>query len=166
MGIGQPGVHGGQAGLRAVADEKKDEGQLNDRRMQVGSGGHQNRPVQGRFLPAGDADEIEIAEGRAAEGQRDAHRADQDVLPRRLDGGLRHVERDEHGRRNRRGFDRDPHEPDVVTHDREEHRKREEIAENPEPSRLRRVVLLVAPEPGAQPGRHSAHHTDDDREQR
>ena len=129
---------GARPGLRAVADEDEDERELDHLRVQAGRRGHQHGPVQRLLLAAGQVDEVEVAQHRPPEGQRDADRADQDVLPRGLDRGLRHVQRDEHGRRDRGRLDGDPHEADVVRGHGEQHREGEEVAEDAEPPGLRR----------------------------
>ena len=164
VGVRQPRVHRRQPGLRPVAHQDEHERQLEDLGVEGGGRGHQHGPVQGRFLGAHQTHEVEIPEHGATEGERDAHRPDQHVLPGGLDGRLGDVEGDQHRRRDRRRFDRHPHQPDVVRRDREQHREDEEVGEDPEAPGPARLV--AAPEPGTEPCGQRRHRRDAGGQQR
>ena len=63
----------------------------------------------------------DIDERRAEQRERDADAAENEVLPRRLQRFVGAIQSDHHDRRQRREFDRDPHQSDVVRDEREVH---------------------------------------------
>jgi hypothetical protein len=86
--VGLPRVHWGQAGLRAVADEREHHAQAQRERMHLGRRRHQPRPIERRHafaqvtLPCGE--QQHGAEQREPEAQAAQH----EELPRRLEGGV------------------------------------------------------------------------------
>ena len=166
MRVGQPGVHGGEPGLGAVADQDEDEGELDHRRVQHGRVGKEHRPIERVFALAHERHEVEVAEHGAHEGQRDPDRADQDVLPGGLDGRLGDRERHDDGGGDRRSLDGDPHHADVVGRHGDEHGEGEERREDAEAAHLGRRVVIVGPETGPEERRESGHEGDAGREER
>ena len=137
VGVGQPRVHRRQPGLRAIADHEEHERELDDSRRQPGRQPQERRPPKGVDLVAELLDAGEIHQDSPEERDGDAHRADQQILVGRLERGARALEVDEEDRRERGALDRDPHEPDVVGRDGEQHREHEQVEERIEAARRR-----------------------------
>ena len=142
VGVGLPGVHGRQPHLRAVADEQQHPGDQHP------------RPRQARAL-RGERDEGEVAAPaavqrrvaeaeRAEQRQRDAGAADEQVLPRRLEGARGAVEVEQRHRRERDRLGRDPEQPEVA--------RLEPGAQQPQDREQRRDEHAVGPLDAASAG--------------
>ena len=112
VGVGEPGVEGGETRLRAVAGEDEDEADLEPHAAAF------DGTLFDELLGVHD-------EHRAEEGQADADRTDEEVFPHRLQGAATAVVRDERGGDERRQLDRDPHERQARREEREVHRAEE-----------------------------------------
>lgn len=129
VGIGEPRVHGEQARLGSKTDGREyerdhHEGPVHERR--VGKDGcPEHRLVRIGHNVGG----VRIDEQRPEQAEGHASRADDDVLPSRLQGEFRAVHTDEKHRGKRRGLHRNPHHDDVVGGDGENHREHEQTEE-------------------------------------
>ena len=112
VGVRLPGVHRGQAHLGAVADEQQHEGRVQPGRRQLRGVLDELVEEQRRFQPG--LERRVGQEERAEQGQGDADRADQQVLPGRLQRAGVVVEVDRRGADQRGRFHRHPHQPQVV----------------------------------------------------
>ena len=128
-------MHGHEPRLGAVAHHEEDERQLHDPWREPRRDPEERRPPERVDLVAEELDVGEVDEDRPEERDRDADRADQEVLVRGLEGGARTLEVHEEDRGEGRALDRDPHEPDVVGGHRKEHREHEQVEERVEAPR-------------------------------
>ena len=129
VGIGQPGVHGEQARFGPETDGREHErdhheGSIHERRV-----GQDGRPEHRLVRIGHDVSGVRVDEQCPEQAEGHAGRADDDVLPRRLQGELRAVDADEEHRGERRGLHRHPHHDDVVGGDGEDHREHEQTEE-------------------------------------
>ena len=96
MRVRQPGVHGRETGLGAVADERKHEGQFDEAVVELRRHGHQVRPVEaGQLFGGVRANGRRVNEHRAEQRQRQAEAAEDDVFPGGFERSPAVVERDE-----------------------------------------------------------------------
>src|SRR4030095_13394572 len=122
-------MHRREPGLRAIADDEEDERQLHHARGQPGREALKRRPAERVSLVPELLDTGEVDQHGAQERDGDSDRAEKQVLVGRLERGARPLEVDEEDRGEGGALDRDPHEPDVVGGDRQEHREHEEVEE-------------------------------------
>ena len=121
--IRQPGMDRRQPGLRAIADEHEDEGEFHQDRIEMRVGRSEMRPEQRiRADRAGRLDRRR-GEQRPHERKRDPDRADDQILPHRLEREPVRVKRDQEGAEQRRRFHADPHDAEIVRHQNEHHRR-------------------------------------------
>ena len=126
-----PGVHGSEAGLGAVADEQEDHRQLHGEGVQSARVGEEPCPVERRHLLAEDALARREQEHRAEQGEGEAHAAEDEELPGRLERRVPVVEgHQEHGGERRR-LHGDPEDAEVVGGRDEQHRARGRRARGP-----------------------------------
>jgi hypothetical protein len=91
------------------------------RRIEARGLRHQHRPNHGGDALPDHGPRRHVNEDRAEQRQRDADAAEDEILPRRLERFVRAVDADhEHGGQ-RRDLDRDPHQADIVGHQRKVH---------------------------------------------
>ncbi len=146
--VRQPGVHRRESHLRPVPHEDEREGDLQPhgmerRRVRREPPEGQGQAV-GRRMERNRNGERRIADQR----DRDAHRADQKVLPRGLEGTRRALIADHRRARKRRGLDGHPEHARMKAQDRkrrraekEEHGAREDgLARQTAPSLLGKLV--------------------------
>ena len=104
VGVGQPGVQRRQAHLGSVADQEEQKRRLEPERIQAAGVGHQVVDRQVDRRPAGGSrghGDEEIAQQR----QGDAHRTDQQILPRGFQRTVMAMEVDQRGAGQGGGFD-------------------------------------------------------------
>ena len=130
MGVGQPGVHGKQARLGAEADGGEHEGDHRERVVERGSHGQDGRPEHRLMRVGHHVGGVRVHEQRAEQTEGHAGRADDDVLPRRLQGKLGAVHPHEEHRGQGGGLHRHPHHDDVVGGDGQNHREHEQTEEH------------------------------------
>jgi len=154
--VGQPAVHGGESGLGGETEHGQRATRPDQRRVERQVGAAEHQPGQGRLAGAarGGVDEHD-----PEQGDGDAHGAEDDVLPGRLQRRPGAVVTDQEGRGDRGGLDRGPHQADVVGQDGEGHRGQEHrdqgVVGAGEPAGRRGGVAQPAP------GRHEADRPDD-----
>ena len=125
--IGQPGVQGREPHLRAVAEDQEDERDVQQRRIEGGDARDQHCPNHAVEAFSDDRPGGHIDEDRAEECERDAHAAEDEVLPGRLDRRFGAVDADHNHRGQGRHFDRHPHESDIVGHQGEVHGEQQRL---------------------------------------
>ena len=137
--IRQPVVQRHQADLRAVAHQQEDEGERHDRGLQLALDGVEVGPEKGVAFRAQHALRREIEKDGAEERLGDAHAAQDEVLPRRLQARRRAVDRHQQHRREGGRLHRHPEDAHVVGGERQQHREHE---------RLVHAVVQAQPRPG------------------
>ena len=147
VGVGQPGVERRQADLGAVARQREDERQPQQARVQLRRDRDEARPVQRVGAVAQDAHGRGVGEQRREQREADADRAQDQVLPGRLDRVGRAVDADQQGRDDGRGLDGDPQQAQVV-----DERHGDQAGHEPQEQGV--VVALVArPQPAGRRAR-------------
>ena len=124
VGVRLPGVHGGQAHLGAVADESSTKAAWSHGGDRSGASrtSSSNSSVDSQpGLERGVGQEE-----RAEQGQGDAHRADEQVLPGRLQGAGVVVEVEQRGAGQRGRLHRHPHQAEVVGQRDQRHHRQDE----------------------------------------
>ena len=143
--VGQPGVHRRQAGLGAVADERKHEGQFDQAVVELWGNGHQVRPVEaGQLFRCVRADGRRVKEHRAQQRQRQAEAAENDVFPGGFERGLAVVERDQQHGGQRGRFHRKPHHAQIVGQHDQKHSRREQRRQHEKLAHAPRVTDLAS----------------------
>ena len=165
MGVGQPRVHGRDAGLGSVADQNEHERQTKHLRVHRRRRRDDRIPMEGRGHRPELLADVDVAQHRAREGQGDPHGADQEVLPRSLDRRFRPRDRHQQCRSHRCRLDRDPHDRQVVDRDGDEHSRHEYVDENAEHPQLCVGVLLARADERAHPCGEGRDEGDADRQQ-
>ncbi len=127
VGIGEPVVQRYQTGFRAVADHQEDKGEAHDGRVELAAdpaqvGPEQRVPPRPQHPFGG-----EVEQHRAEERLGDPDAAEDEILPGRLDCRRGPVERHQEDGRQRRQLHRDPEHPEIVGHQRDQHREDEEL---------------------------------------
>ena len=122
VGIRQPGMQRRQPDLGAIADQQKDEGEIQDRRIHAASSSLQKAPGHRRHALAQSWLTREIDQDGAEEGKRYAHARQDEVFPRRLDRLRRAIEPNHHHRDQGRQLQAHPHQTDIVGDESEVHR--------------------------------------------
>ena len=125
--VRQPGVHRRQADLGAVAQQQEDEGDVEQRRIEVAGAGEQRGPDHRVHALAEHRAGGEIDQDGAEQRQRDADAAEDEVFPRGLDRLVRAVDADHQHGGQRGEFHRDPHQADVVGDQRQVHAEQHEL---------------------------------------
>ena len=135
--------------------------ELHGERVELPGVGEEPRPVEGGHLLAEDALARGEEQHRAEQGERQAHAAEDQELPGRLQGGVPVLEGDQEHGGERRRLDRDPQDAEVVGHRDEEERRQVGGHEGEELRPLLRrheTRPLVAPQvPHAVQPRQQAH---------
>ncbi len=127
VGVGLPGVEGGEPHLRAVADEEQDERRAEPRPREGPRPGEEVVEEE-RGLAAAEVRRVGEEE-RAEEREGDADRPDHQVLPGRLERPGGPVEVEERRRREGRRLHRHPEEAEVLGEGEEGgHREEDEEA--------------------------------------
>ena len=123
IGVGLPGVHRGQAGLRPVADQREDDAELERERMELVGQAHEPGPVQaGHPLPE-EAPAGGEEQHRSQEREGEAEAAEHEELPRRLQRGVPVVEGDHEDGHEGGQLHGDPEDAEVVGDGDEQHRE-------------------------------------------
>ena len=91
---------------------------------------HERRPLQRYVSDASGVQRGQVDEDGAEERERDTDRADDDVLPRRLEGSPRAPVPDEERGDDRGRLDGHPHDTHVAGDDREQHGRDEALDEH------------------------------------
>ena len=125
--VGQPGVHRREADLGAIAEQQEDEGDVQQGRVEVVRAGDQNGPDHGVEALADHRARGEINQDGAEQRERDADAAEDEVFPGGLDRLVRAIDADHHHCGERREFDRDPHQADIVGEQRQVHAEQHEL---------------------------------------
>ncbi len=123
VGVGQPAVHRGQAGLGGEAEDGQGDGDPGQVGVQGDRAAGQCAPGQGRCA-GGHRGGVE--QDDAEERDRDPDRAEDDVLPGGLERAAGAVVADEEGGGDGGGLDRDPQDAEVVAEDGQAHRGQEQ----------------------------------------
>jgi hypothetical protein len=127
VGVGQPGVQRRQTDLGTVAEQKEYERDIEQCRVEGGPTRHQNGPHHGIEPLPDHRPRRHVDEDGAEQRKGDAHAAEDEIFPRRLERFVRAIDADhEHGR-ERREFDRHPHHADIVGDEREIHREHQHL---------------------------------------
>jgi hypothetical protein len=127
MRVGKPRVERRETDLGAVAEDQKDEGDIEERRVEGGGALDQERPSHGVETFADDRLGGHVDQNGPEQSKGDADAAEDEIFPRRLErfGGA--IEADhEHGGQ-RRQFDRDPHQADIVGDEGEVHAEHHDL---------------------------------------
>ena len=147
VGVRQPGVERREPRLGPVAGKREQERQPDQGRIEIGRDQHQPGPGEGVARLAQDRHRRGIEEERPEQREADPDRAQDEVLPGRLDRHGRAGEADQQGRHDRRRLDRHPYQPEVV-----EQRHRREAGREPQQESV--VAAAVA---GGEPARGLLH---------
>ncbi len=151
VGVGLPGVHRSEARLGPVSEQGQDEGQPQGRLVQLRGARGQEGPVQpGQSVGARQCVPRVVGENGAEQRHRQADAADDRVLPGGLERGGLPVESDQEDRRERGGFNRHPHDAQVIGHGDEQHREHEQRRQGVVPSKPQDGRVAVAL-PGERP---------------
>ncbi|OPZ81494.1 MAG: hypothetical protein BWY77_00618 [bacterium ADurb.Bin431] len=135
VGVGQPGVHRGEAHLGAVADQKKDEGDARQADIQLRPQAQQSVEQQGSLPSAGRGGGPE--EKSAEEGEGDANRADEQIFPGGLEGMDGAVEKDQRRAGQGGRLDGHPQQAEMVREHNQGHgAEKEQYADDEDPLRI------------------------------
>ena len=121
MRVGQPGMQRGEADLRPVSEKQEDESDIEKGRVEMRRVFDQQRPDHGILALAHDRTRRHVDQDRTEQGERDSDAAQDEILPRRFQGGVRAIDTDHQHRRQGSDFDRDPHQTDIVRHESQVH---------------------------------------------
>ena len=122
MGVGQPGVQRREAHFGAIAEQQEHEGDVEQRRVELGCLRHQHGPHHGIEAFADHRLCRHVDQDRAEQRQRDADAAEDEIFPGRFERLMGAIDADhEHGGQ-RRQLDRHPHQADIVGDEGEVHR--------------------------------------------
>ncbi len=125
VSIGEPRVQRGQPHLGAVPDQEEEKRSFDPGGMKASRRTDQVRQGQcrGRIAPIrGGNRQHEVAQ----QGQCDPDRANQQILPRRLERPVVAVEVDQRRTGQRCGLDADPKQAEVLAHGHKRHRRQEQ----------------------------------------
>ena len=127
VGIRLPGVHGRQAGLGAVAEQRQDERQPHGGLVELRRVRRQHGPVQSR-QGIGPRQMVARVVGQhgAEQRHREADAADHGVLPRGFERSGLAVERHQEDGGQRGGFDGHPHHSQIVGQRHQQHGEHEQ----------------------------------------
>ena len=130
VGVGQPAVHRHETDLGAVSEHDEGEAQTHHPGVEPVRLRHERRPVEGvRSVPDG-MQRGQVDEHRAQERHGDPDRADDDVLPRRLERRPGPAMSDQEGGDHRGGLDGHPQHAEVGGQHGQEHRGQERLDED------------------------------------
>ena len=123
MRIGQPGVQRRQPHLGAIAEQQKDECDVQEFGAEAAGPLNQRRPHHGVGSLADHRSRRHVDENRSEQGESDPDTAKNEIFPRRFERLMGAIDADhEHG--GERGkLDRHPHQTDVICGEPEVHRK-------------------------------------------
>ena len=145
-------MHGHQPDLGPVADQEKDERELEHVWIQLARHFKEFGDVQRRALVPQDPDRGIIGQHRAEQRQRDADRAQDQVFPPRFQPLTFSKERDQECRGERRSLDGHPQHAQTVRHRRRDHGKQKDMKQEEEPAQAPRrnhapihVIVEVGP---------------------
>ena len=116
-----------QPDLGAVAEQQKDEGEVEQRRIEVAGAGDQHGPHHGVEALADDRPRRHVDQDGAEQRERDADAAEDEVFPRRFERLVGAVDADHQHGGQRRQLDRHPHQADIVGDEREVHREHQHL---------------------------------------
>ena len=102
MGVGQPGMQRRQADLGAVTEQQKDEGEVEQRRIESAGAVDQHRPDHGVEAFADHRPRRHVDENGAEQSERDADAAENEIFPRRFERLMGAVDADHQHRGQRR----------------------------------------------------------------
>jgi hypothetical protein len=127
MRVGQPGMQGGKADLGAVAEQQKDEGDVEQSRVEAGGMLDQHGPHHGVRALADHWLCGHVDENGAEEGERNANASQNEIFPGGFQRFMSAIDADhEHG--GQRGkLHRHPHQTDVVRHERQVHAEHHDL---------------------------------------
>ena len=127
MRVGQPCMQRRKADLGAVAEQQEHEGDIEQCGIESRRVRDQHGPHHGVEPFADHRARRHVDKDGAEQRQRDADAAEDEVFPCRFQRLVRAVDADhEHGGQ-RREFDRDPHQADIVGDQREVHREHQHL---------------------------------------
>src|ERR1700751_1060212 len=136
MRIGEPVVQRHEPDLGAVAHEQENKRERKNRWLELALDTVELGPQERAAFHAEYFLRGEVEKDRSEERLRDAHAAEDEIFPRRLQARWRAVERyEEHGGERGR-LKRDPEDPHVVGEKREQHREIEQL-----------IHAVIEPEP-------------------
>ena len=142
--IGQPVVQRREPDFGPVPDQQKYERQTQHRGFELCLHDVEMRPQQSAdALGAEDFFRGEVQQDRAEQRLRNAHAAENEVFPARLQTGGRAIQGHEQHGRQRRGFHCHPHQPEVVGRQRDQHGRHEELVHAVVQAQLRRADAAV-----------------------
>ena len=139
MGVGQPGVQRRQADLGAIAQQQEDEGEIEQRRVELRRHASISTvqtmpcmpsPITGRAAM--------IDQDGAEQRQRDADAAEDEIFPRRLERLVGAVDADHQHGGQRRDLDRHPHQADIVGDQRQVHGEEQHLIHGVIEAQMRR----------------------------
>ena len=116
-----------KADLGAVAEQQKDEGHVEQRRVEAARAGDEHGPHHGVEALANDRPRRHVDENGAEQRQRNADTAENEILPRRFQRLRSAVDADHEHRGESGELDRHPHQADIVGDEREIHREHQHL---------------------------------------
>ena len=127
MGVRQPGVQRRQPHFGAVAEQQKDEGEIEQRRIETAGALDQDGPHHGVEAFADHRPCRHINEDGAEQSERDADAAENEIFPCRFERFVGAIDADHQHRGQRRHLDRHPHQADIVGDERQIHREHQHL---------------------------------------
>ncbi len=121
MRVGQPGMQRREADLGPVAEKQEYESDIEKSRVEIPCMFDQKRPDHGVLAFAYDRTRRHVDQDRAEQGERYADTAQDEILPRRFQSGMRAIDADHQHRGQGCDFHRDPHQADIVRHESQVH---------------------------------------------
>ena len=125
--VGQPGMQRREADLGAVAEQQKDEGDIEQRRVEGAGAADEHGPHHGVETFADDRPRRHVDQDGAEQSERDADAAENEILPRRFERLVGAVNADHQHRGQGGELDRHPHQADIVGDERKIHREHQHL---------------------------------------
>ena len=119
--VRQPGMQRREADFGAVAEKQEYEGNIEKGRVEIRRALDQQRPDHAVLAFAHHRTRRHVDQDGAEQGERNSDAAQDEIFPGRFQRGVGAVDADHQHRRQRREFDRHPHQADIVRHEREIH---------------------------------------------
>jgi hypothetical protein len=161
VGVGQPGVQGGEPHFGAVAEQEENESEIEQGRIEFGGAHNQAGPDHGIGAFAHDRPGGHVDQNGTEQCERYADASQDEIFPSRFERLVGAVDADhQHGSQCRK-LDRDPHQPDIVGDQREVHGEHQHLVHRViEPQKHRREapdLQLMPYVAGAEHARRESH---------
>ncbi|MCY1232295.1 hypothetical protein D9M72_447780 [compost metagenome] len=125
--VREPGMQGGETDLGAIAEQQKHEGDIENPWVEGGGMRDQEGPDHGVVAFADDRLRCHIDEDGAEEREGDADASQNEIFPGGFERLVRAIDADHQHGGERGKLDRDPHQADVVRHEREVHAEHHDL---------------------------------------